>query len=894
MDLGSHLGCGRVRNHRALWVVTVVALLSSVIVPAASPGSRALAVNGGASVDFVVASDDVACLDNGVMITAEGASPEEFTSFVKLNDVPDGWLVESSWSVIPDGNPAISLGTVLTPVANPAGFPTPANPYSDTVYFPEGTALGTFDYAVSLQLREPSGTVVGAPAVQQVSCPTGVVTTSATVVLGDPGQTPVVAAASPGPQPIDWQRCVDPEALPGEECGTLLVPRDHFADDPTAGTFFAISLNRIPAVGVSRGVLFTNPGGPGRGGFGFARLVSSFFEGTSLDDYDIIGMDPRGVGASLPAPECMLAPGLVGSLGNPLTPNWEAHFGDDVPVQAALNSSCSVATARYLGYLGTRQVAADMDWVRRSEDARRGNEKPLAYLGASYGSRLGEVYLQQFGDNAGPFVLTGAVDPASSFTSFNTERSGPADGPGIQTAPDRVLEQWFFEAAPPPTRDQFFAVIDALNFTPPEPPVVAPVVIDGEETFVSLLAFLLQVDALLRSEKLMVGGAEYIGGIFAAVVEGADVAIASPAEPEVGPTLPEIPDELVAGDVNALRATGTLPASLASPMAKLVDCIDLPGVPTDAAVMTSAAQTAVPPDPTGSPNYLGWRFLLGLSSCTGLAIGGDTSPDKVWPARSLRLGTPPFPVGTPAPLVIGSVADTATPYSWSEEMFGVLTEKGGGASLLTYEGVRHAAGVDWPPGGCVRDPIVTLFASDGLPAADTTCPFISAFDRLPPTGVQATAGNGAATIVWDPTPQSAQRFGGTVQGFRLEQRALPDGDWVLVDDNDDARLVNSAAIRADSCASVADDPEATTCTVTGLTNTTTYEFRVFTLPVFSGSQGIASVSSNAVTPGLSPTPPPAPGPTPPPVPGLTPRPEPVSPTGPAPQAVPVVAPRFTG
>jgi hypothetical protein len=88
------------------------------------------------------------------------------------------------------------------------------------------------------------------------------------------------------------------------------------------------------------------------------------------------------------------------------------------------------------------------------------------------------------------------------------------------------------------------------------------------------------------------------------------------------------------------------------------------------------------------------------------------------------------------------------------------------------------------------------------------------------------------TLTWTP---SQQRLGGTVDGFLVEQRRLPDGDWERVDQS------------GGSCDTTFDEPDATECVVGGLSSGVGYQFRLATLPVYEPTT-LFSELSNEVTP----------------------------------------------
>jgi hypothetical protein len=99
---------------------------------------------------------------------------------------------------------------------------------------------------------------------------------------------------------IKWSVC--PAKLGNDvQCGTLSVPIDW--NEPS-GERFDLGMVKLPAIPSNStskiGSLFINPGGPGGSA---AEFASSFSKRPILDEafrasFDIIGLDPRGVGLS--------------------------------------------------------------------------------------------------------------------------------------------------------------------------------------------------------------------------------------------------------------------------------------------------------------------------------------------------------------------------------------------------------------------------------------------------------------------------------------------------------------------------------------------------------------------------------------------------------------------
>src|SRR5262245_9153175 len=112
----------------------------------------------------------------------------------------------------------------------------------------------------------------------------------------------VTAIAMPGRSaaaPTDtlrWGVCPEEVKSDRLECATLDVPLDY--RDP-GGRQIEIAISRLASANPAqrRGVLLTNPGGPGHSGLDYpATLADSGLSQSVLDTFDVIGMAPRGVG----------------------------------------------------------------------------------------------------------------------------------------------------------------------------------------------------------------------------------------------------------------------------------------------------------------------------------------------------------------------------------------------------------------------------------------------------------------------------------------------------------------------------------------------------------------------------------------------------------------------
>lgn len=198
---------------------------------------------------------------------------------------------------------------------------------------------------------------------------------------------------------LTWEDCES-----GSECAQLEVPLDY---DDTEGDQLTLGLTRVPASGDRIGALFVNPGGPGAEVDDFPAIVADGLPDEVTERFDIVALDPRGVGET----------NLI-SCGY----DWADLYGVDHAIdseeeEAALLTtsedyveSCSSAVGTdVLEHMGTRNVARDTDLAREA----LGDDK-ISYLGYSYGSSVGQVYAELFPDRTRAMVIDGIVDLGST------------------------------------------------------------------------------------------------------------------------------------------------------------------------------------------------------------------------------------------------------------------------------------------------------------------------------------------------------------------------------------------------------------------------------------------------------------------------------------------------
>ncbi|MEO3802114.1 alpha/beta hydrolase [Nonomuraea sp. B1E8] len=217
-----------------------------------------------------------------------------------------------------------------------------------------------------------------------------------------------VPGASPGatPDTLRWGPCPREVISSRLECSTLKVPLDY--RDP-GGRKIEIAISRLASEKPARrrGVLLTNPGGPGVSGLDHpAALAVSGLPRDVLDSYDVIGFDLRGVGHSTPV-TCDLTPEQQ---ARGLFPPY-AHTAGEVAREArnarTIAGKCATSPTSWLSpHITTANIARDMDRIRAAL-----GEPKLSYLGHSYGTYLGAVYTTMFPKRGDRIVLDSSLGP---------------------------------------------------------------------------------------------------------------------------------------------------------------------------------------------------------------------------------------------------------------------------------------------------------------------------------------------------------------------------------------------------------------------------------------------------------------------------------------------------
>ena len=468
--------------------------------------------------------------------------------------------------------------------------------------------------------------------------------------LGPAGLTPAQAA---------WA-----ESL---ECGSINVPVDY---EDTTGDRVAVAMIRHPATTTDRiGSLLINPGGPGGSGIDLARYPFLPSEVTSA--FDVVGFDPRGVGASRNL-TCGSDGAFDAAVADVATDDPSAITDAQSTAledgAATFSEGCTEEVdANFLANMGTENVARDMEVMRTAL-----GDDELTYLGYSYGTYIGQMYLHLYPDHVRAMVLDGVMRTSGSVLDLAEDQAA-----GFETAWHAFVDHCLTVAdCPFTTADAADAELEAI--------------LAGAER--ALADSLTVGDMLGMISQGLYSEAKWpaLGTILAAV-SGGDIA-------EFAERLEALADPEGASRLQPRRLPPPpLPQRDTDANFYGVQCVDRDN-PGDFDAYRDGAETA-----------------FGNSDLFGANIAWSYLPCATWSASE------PGPKsvsgsGAPEVVLIGNVGDPATPYAWAESVSRELHHD----VLITYEGSGHTA---YALGHtCIDTPVTAYLVDLTIPATGLKCP----------------------------------------------------------------------------------------------------------------------------------------------------------------------------
>ncbi|HSS68204.1 MAG TPA: alpha/beta fold hydrolase [Nocardioidaceae bacterium] len=207
---------------------------------------------------------------------------------------------------------------------------------------------------------------------------------------------------------LSWHPCFGGDL----QCTRADVPLDY--DDPTGETT-SIFMSMQPATDPAHriGTLFVNPGGPGGPSSQVVQYFAGLFGPKVAQRFDIVGIDPRGIGRSTQV-RCRSSQPM------PRFPrNWVplnlAQAKPLIRFNSWIADACAEESNAILDHMTTADTARDMDLIRQAV-----GDPKLSYYGISYGTYLGATYAAMFPDDVRAVILDGVLDPVA----WSTGRGG--------------------------------------------------------------------------------------------------------------------------------------------------------------------------------------------------------------------------------------------------------------------------------------------------------------------------------------------------------------------------------------------------------------------------------------------------------------------------------------
>jgi pimeloyl-ACP methyl ester carboxylesterase len=488
---------------------------------------------------------------------------------------------------------------------------------------------------------------------------------SSSPASGGPGLPPEV---TPGTRPatlagfyaqhLSWTSCDS-----GFECARFYVPFDYARPD---GPVFSLPVIKLPAAKPAQrvGPLVINPGGPGGSGLQYVlNARSGEFSQAVRDRFDILGFDPRGVGASVPALRCTTGPQLDKYLAVNESPASAAQLAAVVAANKGYAAACARNARSLLPYIGTADAARDMDILRAAL-----GESRLTFLGKSYGTVLGASYAQQFPARVRALVLDGAVAPGLSGVDFDI-----AQASGFQVAFGQFATWCVTQprcplpTALPAAVAKVSGLVSAANARPLASELSGDQPADGA-------MLLLGIAAALYSRSLW----PVLRDVLSQAFKGD------------GTVLVELADSLEQRSPNGSYS------NLAD-VSVAVECVDRVW-PHSIAAWQAAAASAAKVSPLFGPTLV-WGSL----------------PCAYWPVRASPVLSG---ASRPAPsvLVVGDLHDPATPYGWAQALARWLRP----GVLLGWNGEGHTSYMQGS--SCVDAAVDAYLISLRAPGNGTICP----------------------------------------------------------------------------------------------------------------------------------------------------------------------------
>ncbi|MFI6475694.1 alpha/beta hydrolase [Streptomyces sp. NPDC050516] len=259
-----------------------------------------------------------------------------------------------------------------------------------------------------------------------------------------------LAGAGPA-SAFSWKPCAQPDGPADQQCADLSVPVDYRKPD---GARLTLRVTRLlsdrPAA--RRGTLLVIPGGPGGSGVDALAHTGPALREALHGAYDLVSLDPRGVGGSTAA-DCALSADDRDVMNLRSWPGSGGDISDSVARARRIADACAHNGGAVVRSYSTANEVRDIERLRQALGSAK-----LSIYGVSYGTYVTAAYAQEHPERTDRVVLdsTGDPDPARVERGWLANTAAGAD--------ERFLD--FARWAADPAREQLRLAQRAVDVRP--------------------------------------------------------------------------------------------------------------------------------------------------------------------------------------------------------------------------------------------------------------------------------------------------------------------------------------------------------------------------------------------------------------------------------------------
>lgn len=445
---------------------------------------------------------------------------------------------------------------------------------------------------------------------------------------------------------LQWGPCKGAAAGDSEyQCAKLTVPLDY--NNPHPGNTW-IEVIKYQQLGTpANNILFFQGGGPWAAGTMILPemvKILNIANPAILQHFTLVSFDPRGVGQSQNL-SCN-AP-IIKSFANI---NYASVAGMNKAIKgySEMAQECAGQFNGFQNYMGTKYVAEDVDQIRQA----LGVDK-MTYLGYSYGTQLGSLYLSMYPQHIRTMVLDSSITPVHDFQYFIMQSAQAEEN----------------------TLQAFFSYCDANKECPAYP--------NAEQAYDQAVAILKTHPVPANPEPLTLAH-------FYLTVTGMVLGNTSADAQSITPSawaifaqgLKQIDDSNDGSIIESLYKQQKDATMMTSIIGAAVVCSDFGNHPDNIQIQQMMTQLR-----RRTPRIGAYFAGFSLAWCRAFPSEANTLPNRTYPNN------------TPPTMIIGNFDDPATPYLYAEQMQQIIPN----STLLTWAGPGHITYLgNEMPGTCIQ------------------------------------------------------------------------------------------------------------------------------------------------------------------------------------------------